>query len=66
MLLNTYNHHYNETHFIFSIWTCFLEGENENSKKMNKITKFVINLPEIMKKAKRLQEMTLIMIEIGP
>ena len=35
---------------------------------MSKITKFVINLPKIMKKAKKKknQKMILIMTEIGP
>ena len=35
-------------------------------EKMNKITKFVVNLPKIMEKAKKFQNMTLIIIEIGP
>ena len=30
----------------------FFEWENKNFLKMSKITKFVINLPKIMKKAK--------------
>ena len=34
-------------------------------EKMNKITKFVVNLPKIMEKAKEFQNMTLIIIEIG-
>ena len=31
----------------------FFEWENKNFKKMSKITKFVINLPKIMKKARK-------------
>ena len=41
---------------MFSIWTCFFEWENENLKKKSKITKFVINIPKIMKKAKKNSE----------
>ena len=39
------------------IWTCLA--------KMSRITKFVINLPKIMEKAKKFQKMNLIIIKIG-
>ena len=43
-----------------------IDWANKTLKKINKITKFVINLTKIMEKAKKFQEMILIIIEIGP
>ena len=43
----------------------FLSGKIKIKKKQSKITKFVINLPKIIEKAKKFQEIILIMIEIG-
>ena len=44
---------------------CF-EWANKNLEKMSKITKFEIILPKIIEKAKKIQKIILIMIEIGP
>ena len=46
----------------------FLGWANKDLKKnkMRKIRKFVIDLPKIMKKAKKFKKIILIMIEIGP
>ena len=44
----------------------YFEWANKNLKKMSKLTKFVTNLPKILEKEKKIQKLTLIMIEIGP
>ena len=45
--------------------TLFSEWTNKHFKKLSKMTKFVINLPKIMRKEKKVQKIILIMIEIG-
>ena len=45
---------------VFFVCLFFFEWANKNLEKMNKITKFVINLPKIMENAKKFQKIILI------